>query len=135
MRQVLAHFTGSSTETAQLNYHLTQLLGSEDVRWLIDLYDEVDDEVQQRVLSNLVRRIFDRADTSQTDAIIVAARKYSALAEEFAWLLKPVELRSEMAEQLKAEYLEEQKWSEEKEKGPILESPADREDSPTLGQV
>ena len=123
VRRVLALFTGSPTETAQVNYHLTQLLGSEDVQWLIDLYDEVDDEVQQRVLSNLVRRIFDPSDTSQTDAIIVAAGKYSALAEEFAWLLGAIELSSEMAKQLKAEYLEEQKWNKKEDKGPRLDPP------------
>ena len=121
IRQVLAHFTGSSTETAQLNYNLTQLLRPEDVRWLIDLYDEVKDEPQQNALADLLMRIVDLTDTDHTDAIIVAAPKYQALEKKFARLLKPVELRSEMAEQLKAEYLEEQKWSEEKEEGPILD--------------
>ena len=127
MRQVLAHFTGSSTETAQINYNLTQLLSSEDVQWMIDLYDEVDDEVQRRVLANLVMRVSDRSDTSQTDAIIVAARKYPALAEKFVWLLEPIELRSEKAKQLKAEYLEEQKRSEKGNKGSLLDpTPTER---------
>ena len=127
MRQVLSHFTGFSTKTGQLNYRLTQLLRSEDVRWLIDLYDEVDDEPQQRALANLVMRIFDRSDTNQTDAIIVAARKYPALVKEFAWLLEPIELGSEMAKQLKAEYLEEQKWREGRTKGSLLDpAPTER---------
>ena len=123
VRHVLSHFPGSSTETAWLNYRLTQLLRPEDVRWLIDLFDEVEDEVQQRVLANLVMRVFDRSDTRQTDAIIVASRRYQALADQFTWLLEPIELGSELGKQLKAEYLEEKKRSEQRTKDPLLDPP------------
>ena len=123
IRQMLPHFTGSSNETVWLEYGSTPLLRSEDVRWLIGLYDEVEDELQQRTLANLVRRVFDSSDAGQTDAIIVAAQQHPVLAEEFAWMLKPIELGSEKANQLKAEYFQVQKWREKKDKRPRLDPP------------
>ena len=123
VRQMLPHFTDSSNETVWLVSGSTPLLRSEDVRWLIGLFDEVEDALQQRALANIVKRVFDPSDPGQTDAIIVAAQKYPALAEEFAGLLKPIELGSEKAKQLKAQYLKEQKWSEERDKRPRLDPP------------
>ena len=124
IRQMLPHFTGSSTETVWLDYGSTPLLRSEDVRWLIGLYEEVEDELQQRALANLVRRVFDSSDTDQTDAIITASQKHPVLAEEFAGMLEPIELGSEKAKQLKEQYLEEQKWNEERDKRPRLDPPS-----------
>ena len=121
IRQMLPYFTDSSNETTWLGCGSTPLLRSEDVHWLIGLYDEVEDELQQRALSNLVRCVFNSSDTDQTDAIIVAAQKHPVLAEGFAWMLEPIELGSEKAKQLKAQYLKEQKRSEERDKRPRLD--------------
>ena len=82
-----------------------------------------ENELQQRTLAKLVRRAHDLSDTGQTDLIILAAQKHRVLAEEFSWLLKPIELGSREAKQLKARYLKEQKWKEDRDKRPLLDPP------------
>ena len=123
IRKMLRHLTGSSNGTVWLVFGATPLLGSEDVPWLIDLFDEVENERQQRTLANLVRRAHDLSDSGQSDSIIVAAQKHRVLAEVFASLLEPIELGSKKAKQLKIRYLKEQKWKENREKRPLLAPP------------
>ncbi len=62
IRSMLPHLTESSNETVWLVYGSTPLLRNEDTPWLIDLFNEVENELQQRTLAKLVRRAHDLSD-------------------------------------------------------------------------
>ena len=127
IRRMLPNFTGSSNEIVWLAYGSTPLLRTEDVPWLIELFNEGGDELQQRTIANLVRRVHAPADAGQNDLIIVGAQTHRVLAEEFSGLLEPIKLGSKKARQLRAQYLEEQQWKETLDNRPLLEPPpADR---------
>ena len=127
IRNMLPHLTGNRNKIVWLFHGTHPLLKSEDVWWLLGLYDQVEDELEQRTLANIVRQAYDSSDTGQTDAIIEAAHEHPTLAAEFAWLLEPIELGSKKAKQLKEQYLKEEKrrkkWRNKKDKRPFVDPP------------
>jgi hypothetical protein len=108
----------------QLVHSKTPLVIEKDLSWMIErIQCEGRDDVQ-RVWAELIERVFDRQDPDQVDAILTAAsQKSPALAEEFAWLIEPVELNSPRAQEMKAHHSKMQEWTNRPNSRPILDPP------------
>lgn len=107
----------------QLVYSKTPLVIKKDVSWMIERLQCEESKDVQRVWAELIERVFDRHDIDQFDAIFTASQKSPVLAEEFAWLLEPVELNSPKAQDMKAHYLKIQEWMGRDNDRPILDPP------------
>ena len=57
------------------------------------------------------------------DAVLTACDPEPALAKVFHWLIRPVELGSPEAKQMKETYLENQKWENRERRRPLLNPP------------
>ncbi len=111
--EMLWFSTNSSADLLWLVHGPTRLITDRDLPWLLGCPQIVTENSVQRALAHLTMRVFDRSNTTQIDAIIEAAQTNPVLADEFSGLLKPIELGSEQAEQLKSQYAEQQKWNRE----------------------
>jgi hypothetical protein len=100
-----------------------------DFFYLLDLVIESVEPKLKRFLSTIIGRLFDWGDRKEVDAILVAAETDFLIAEAMAWMIKPIELNSPLAEQMKREFKEimelKEKRSEQFEKT-LTPSPAER---------
>lgn len=83
-----------------LTYPGKQLVGNEDLLWLIEVLKTTESETGQQIVAEVTLRIFDIADPTHQRAIYIESQTSAALADAFAWLLKPVELHSAEAARL-----------------------------------
>jgi predicted NACHT family NTPase len=89
-----------SRDAFWLTYPGNQLVGKDDLLWLIDLLKATDSDKGQRILAEIIRMCFDIGDPVHQRAIYTESQESAALADAFAWLLKPVELNSPEAARL-----------------------------------
>jgi predicted NACHT family NTPase len=106
-----------------IHYGSPSILFSKDVTWMIGQLLASQAQATQSVWAELICIIFDRNDQSQLSAIYAASQENEALARAFEWLFRPVELGSPQAENMKAQYLDRQKWDREERKKTLLEPP------------
>jgi len=113
-------------DSLRLIHTETPIVLSGDVPWMIQrLQDSISEDIQQ-VWARLIEKVFNGQDPEQTDAVLTACQNNSVLAKAFLWLLKPVELSSSEAKEMKEryEYYQEIQKRHEKEKtSPLLEPP------------
>jgi len=83
-----------------LTYPRRRLVGKDDLLWLIDLLKTTDSRTGQQIVAEIIRMNFDIADPTHQRAIYTESQTCAALADAFAWLLKPVELDSPEAARL-----------------------------------
>jgi predicted NACHT family NTPase len=83
-----------------LTYPGKRLVGNEDLLWLIEVLKTTESETGQQIVAEVTRRVFDIADPTHQRAIYIESQTSAALADAFAWLLKPVELNSPEAARL-----------------------------------
>jgi predicted NACHT family NTPase len=111
------------------------LVTSKDVPWMIERLKVATSEQEGRVLAKLIERVFDYRDVDQMGVIINTSQESPILAEAFASLLKPVELNSPQAEQMKARYLEMKQWQSRKKDRPLVEPPPEKRVASLLDQI
>jgi predicted NACHT family NTPase len=103
----------------------TPMVLGQDVPWLIERLQASNSEQVQRIWTQLIGCLFNSNEPGHVDAVLVASKSHSILAEAFAWLLQPIDLYSLQAQKMKSDYLERQKRREryQKQKQPLLEPP------------
>jgi predicted NACHT family NTPase len=82
------------------------ILFEDDVFWMIDNICQSYDESIQQAWAQLLKWSFNQQDSKQVDAIVVAAQNNSILHEVFAYNLEIIELGSDKAKKIKAEFTE-----------------------------
>ena len=95
-------------------YCINELVTSNDFWWIIERLRKSDNIKANRIWTNILEWIFNREDVQQIDAIFIESRVQPAIAEKFAWMLKPVELSSPEAEKMKQSYRHQQELLEKR---------------------
>ena len=73
---------------------------------------------EMQTWTHLISGAFDPAESTQVDAILTACDAEPTLAKVFQWLIRPVELGSHEAKQMRETYLENQKWENRERRRP-----------------
>jgi len=111
------------TKTYLLFHSDIPLASSKDLYWMIECLQKSDAEQIQCYWAELIDHAFDRSDTKQLDSILVACEKNKILAEQFTWLIEPIELASPKAKKIKERYLERQELLKKINNRPLLDPP------------
>ena len=119
-------FACSEEDATEIVYGRPPLVLSQDLPWMIEQLHSSEIARAKQIWSRLISRSLDRGDPRQIDAVLVACDTEPILAEEFRWLIKPVELGSPEAEKMKADYLEWQKWDRQNRERPLLDPPPEK---------
>jgi hypothetical protein len=98
----------------------TPVVLSKDVPWMIERLQSSTSEKDLRIWAELIGRARDWSEPGQLDIVLIACQESPVLAEEFAWLIKPVELGSPEAKRMKDTYI---KWQDHNQERPLLEPP------------
>lgn len=96
---------------------------TKDIPWMIERLQIESSEGIQKLWARLIHRVFEWEEPGTVDVVLRACQSTPCLVEEFAWLLKPVELNSREAEKMKADYIERQKWLDKRKTKPALQPP------------
>lgn len=106
-----------------LFYHRGQLILNKDFLWMLERLQATKSDQNQRVWIHLIRKAFRLNETDQCIAVLTASQNNSDLAEAFGELLKPIDLDSSTASQLREQYLEIQQWEQPRQNPPLLDPP------------
>jgi hypothetical protein len=79
-----------------------------DIFWMLGRLQNSISLRTQRIWSQVIKRRFDRNDAQEIDAIVTAIQTNDFLREELKPCFEPIQLHSDKAAQLKAEYLEDE---------------------------
>src|SRR5262245_48177595 len=96
---------------------------SRDVLWMLTRLTSVTSDHEKQAWARLISLAFDPVESAQVDAVLTVCDVELALAKVFEWLIRPVELGSPEAKQMKETYLENQKWQNRERKRPLLNPP------------
>jgi predicted NACHT family NTPase len=101
------------SETGENSFFLISTLAeeifiSEDFLWILDRFLASDCDKSQHIWLKLLQLIFDDQNLENIDAIIVATQKNEVLHDFFSPYFAPVELESIRANEMRANYLENQ---------------------------
>lgn len=129
-RQVLeatvSHLVQREEDVLMLVYSQTPLATNKDVLWMIEHLEAAESEDIQRVWAQLIAKAVDPSDPSQSDAVIVASESNPILSKSLAWLLRPVQLESPEAQEMRGNYLKMKDWQERDNAQPLLDPPPDQ---------
>ena len=106
-----------------LVYSPTRFALSCDVLWMLAQLTLVTSDHEKQAWAHLISAAFDPAESTQVDAVLTACDTEPALAKVFQWLIRPVELGSPEAKQMKETYLENQRWENRERRRPLLNPP------------
>jgi predicted NACHT family NTPase len=112
-------------ESTWLVFTHIPIVRSADFYWLISYLDRNPNRESQRVVADLLSRLFDRSP-EHLDAIHEVDKKYPLVADKFKSLWWPISLGSPHAQQLKARHEEEEAWKKQRDKLPLKPPPAER---------
>ena len=127
LEKALPMLSKSGEDPSLLVYSTTPLVPNDDVPWLIQRLERSKSGKLQAVLAKLIVKAFDWRDVMQLNAVLEACENSRILAEELAWLIKPVDLDSPQARRMKTNYLQRQKIdARNKGQPPLKPSPAKR---------
>lgn len=101
----------------------TPLAYSKDLPWLLDKYQQAESHQMKAVWLDFIHDVFDMSDFQHISLLYEASLTDQALAEKFAWLLRPVKLKSPEAKKMKADYIKKEKWQNRDQDRPLLEPP------------
>src|SRR5574337_1946915 len=107
----------------RLVYSGTTMVLPRDIPWMIERLQASGSEVEQRTLAQLISLVFNWHGSEQVDTVLAACQDCPILAEEFAWLIRPVELDSPGAQRMKEQNLQQQSWQEQERNRPRLDPP------------
>jgi predicted NACHT family NTPase len=113
------------SEGSWLLFTHTPIVRPEDFHWLISWLDQNQKSEIQNVVADLLFRLFNRSP-EHLDAIYEAGKKYPLVADRFKGVWEPISFGSAQACQLKAQYEEEETWRRQRDKPPLMPSPAER---------
>jgi hypothetical protein len=100
-----------------------------DLFYLLSLLKESPDPGRKRFIATIVERLLDWNDRQEIDAILSTSETEPVLAEVMAWMIRPIELGSAAAEQMKREFREIKELEErrnEQTKAVLTPSPQER---------
>ena len=127
LETIVLMLADSGEDPMDLVSSMTPVVLSGDVSWMIDRLRASVSERVQRKWAELIERVFDWREPGQSDVVLTACQEIPILAQAFAGLLRPVEINSPEAQEMKARYLRIQEWQNKKENRPLLNpSPAER---------
>ena len=95
----------------------------EDLAWVLEQLSTEEDGNVQPLWAKLAGWIFNRQDSHHLELVYDTSQSSQVLAREFEWLLKPVQLDSPAAENMRRYYEQEQEWEAEESSRPSLEPP------------
>lgn len=113
-------FSDAGRALMALRFHSPQLVFGRDVPWMCERLLAARDPRAEVIWAKLVSRCVDLADVENFGRIIETYHASPALKAELAHLLEPIELGSERARALKAEYLKEQDLLHARRKRPSI---------------
>jgi len=87
-----------------------------DFHWLLDSMRMTTDKDRKRILAEIIERLYDLGQRTQTDAVLRVSQSEPILAEVMNWLIKPVEIDSLAALNMKQGLQEAKKWEQEQAK-------------------
>lgn len=109
--------TGSGRKSYILLHHGSlRLVFSQDIHWLVEWLLEEQNEPSQQVIAEVIGRIMNIKDPTQTELVYQARQVNNFLKRETDNWFEPVELNSEVAIELRKHWKNEQKWQEQRER-------------------
>ncbi len=84
------------------------LLLSRDLSWLITTLANTQEKATQQLVARLMGRLIDSDDPAQVQTMLEASECLPFLADEVAWIFRPIPLSSAEAVQMKRDWLERQ---------------------------
>lgn len=108
-------------DSISLFYPSAPLLTSKDLLWMVERLQAEKSKEIQVVWAQLIRIVFNPYEPDQLEVIFAASQNNPILGGVLAPFLKPVELNSSEAQQMRTDYLRIQEWQESKEDQPFLE--------------
>lgn len=123
IKQVVLIILETEEDPSFLCEHLTKDILVIDFYWMLEIIQNSDCKKVQKIWIQLIRWGFsDCQDVSQIDALIVATQTNNILYTELGSYFEAIDLNSDLAVQLKAQYL---KWEERKKRYqlPLVEPP------------
>jgi hypothetical protein len=103
-------------------YFQENILLNQNIFWILDKLQNTKCEEVQRNWVQLIEWIFNRQDAKQIDAIFTATQTNEILRNHFISYFQTIELNSELANNMKADYIRMQNWNS-KPKPQLLEQP------------
>ncbi|MDZ7960665.1 MAG: hypothetical protein RMY34_22755 [Aulosira sp. DedQUE10] len=126
INQAVIQVLASRENTYFLLSELTEnILQSEDFIWMLGKLRNIDFQ-EELIWSRLIQWAFNHKDVKQIDAILTATYTSNILREEFASFFTTIDLNSEQAEMLKAEYQRIQERAKGRQNPPISPPPKER---------
>jgi len=115
--QIINENDKSDNRKAFILYHRSnvRLFNPADLEWLIQWLDEEKDGAIQKIIAEIVFRIFDINSTQDIDLVYKARQRNAALEEETRSWFEPVRLDSEWAKTQRENWVDQQKWQEKHE--------------------
>ncbi|MBN8661711.1 MAG: HEAT repeat domain-containing protein [Candidatus Obscuribacter phosphatis] len=107
----------------QIDFRLASICEPSDLEWLLSLLDEFDDLKMREIVVGMAREIY-RLDNIQQLEALWTKREIPEVFKCFSWLFTPADLESEMASQMRDQYLRQMQWQESNVKaGKKIEPP------------
>ncbi len=99
-----------------LHHREIRLVLSKDTPWLIKWLSEEGNKNIQKIIAEIIAKIFDTRDTQQIDLIYNARKKNSLLRGETNYWFEPMDLSSETTKNQRKQWIKEQSWQTRQEK-------------------
>ena len=99
-----------------LHHRNVRLILGKDVQWLIEWLDKEQNEEIQKIVAEIIGRIFDIKDVEQIEQVFSARQKNKHLANETNYSFETVDLSSDSAKKQRKRWEEELTWQTKREK-------------------
>jgi hypothetical protein len=99
-----------------LHHQNVRLILGKDLSWLIEWIEEEENEEIQKIVAEIIGRIFDIKDAQQIELVNSARQKNKHLAAETSYWFTPIELASDSAKQERERWEQELTWQTRREK-------------------
>lgn len=93
-----------------------RLIFQKDVPWLIEWLESEENTEIQKILAEVIARIFDTKDPKIVDLISHSRKKNTFLKDETIYWFKTVDLSSESAKTQREQWEQQQKWQTQRER-------------------
>jgi predicted NACHT family NTPase len=123
---ILPHVTDPDNASARIVYSHTPPVFAADLKWLIELLQTSESLERQKMLAAIIKRLFvyyGGSDPDQLSALLSACEINAVLADTFRYMFSTVDLRSDAAERMKAEYAQMKEFEEAGEERKPLDPP------------
>lgn len=93
-----------------------KIVFSKDLQWLIRWLDQEKDEEIQRLLAEVIQRVFDIRSAHDIELVCQARNKNKFLKQDTSYWFEPLKLNSQVARDEKKRWKQEQEWAKKREK-------------------